>query len=110
MTILSEVNGGMIRPNASGKSGIARPEFVWRINAPRISWTYMNAVAAAHNVCSGILSACDLISGKPRFQLGEVKMAIEITRQKNVCARQAWSVEIHAGSINNTLRPPRTPC
>src|SRR4051794_16431243 len=70
----------------------------------------MAPVVAAHSVCNGTLSACDLIRGRPRFQLGEVNRAIEIVRQKNVCARHAWSVEIGAGRRRMTVRPPRRPC
>ena len=46
MAIFAESNGGMSFPNANGKSGIARPDLVWRITAPRKIWMYAAAASA----------------------------------------------------------------
>src|SRR5216117_624724 len=48
--------------------------------------------------------------GNPCFHCGEVNSAIEITRQKKVCARQACAMETEVGSRSITVRPPKTPC
>ena len=103
--------GGITRPNAQGKSGIASPAPVCLIVAPTMIWTYTTAVVTAA-MTGRTRSSASVPSGRsyPFYQPGDVNNAIDTDRQKTSWARPAWAIEIASGRNHRTVMPPRMPC
>ena len=79
-------SGGTIRPNERGKSGMARPLLVCRINAP----SAVIVLRLRFRLSSRRTVLCD--------HSLDVKTAIEMIRQKKIWASPAWATETGVGS------------
>ena len=95
-------------PEPEREIGIASPAPVCRIVRPMtickmiMPWSLPATVAGSIAGPVQRRYAC--------FHPGEVTSAIVIVRQKTICARLAWAIEIGSGRYQSTVMPPRMPC
>src|SRR5439155_600493 len=97
MVTAGVARGGNTRPNASGKSGMARPAPMWRMRAPRTSCPKTTAVVVPARSTSADSSEAVLPGGVAHP--GPVTIASTTVRQKNACARHAWVTDTASGSL-----------